>query len=138
MNPPQGEHKAIILFDGVCNLCNTWVQRVIRNDAHDYFRFAALQSDIGKSLLNQYQIELSPEPESVVLIESGKFYKYSTAALRIAAKLSFPYKLLYPLLMVPAFLRDAVYRFIARNRYRWWGRQESCMLPSKHLMAKFL
>jgi predicted DCC family thiol-disulfide oxidoreductase YuxK len=138
MNPPQGEHKAVILFDGVCNLCNTWVQRVIRNDAHDYFRFASLQSDIGKSLLRQYQIELSSEPESVILIESDKFYKYSTAVLRIAGKLSLPYRLLYPLLIIPAFLRDAVYRLIARNRYRWWGRQESCMLPTGKVKAKFL
>lgn len=135
----QSEHKAIILFDGVCNLCNAWVQRVIKNDAHDYFRFASLQSDIGKALLTQYQIGLSSsDPESVILIDSGKAYKYSSAVLRITSKLSFPYKLLYPLLIVPAFLRDAVYKLIARNRYRWWGRQESCMLPTTALKAKFL
>jgi len=135
----QDGHKAILLFDGVCNLCNTWVQRVIKHDAQDHFRFASLQSDIGKALLAQYQIGLSSsEPESVILIESGKAYKYSSAVLRITRKLSFPYKLLYPLLIVPSFLRDAVYKFIARNRYRWWGRQESCMMPTESLKAKFL
>jgi predicted DCC family thiol-disulfide oxidoreductase YuxK len=138
MNPKEDEHKAIVLFDGVCNLCNTWVQRIIKNDAHDYFRFASLQSDIGISLLSQYQIQLSSEPESVVLIESGKAYKYSGAALRIARKLSFPYRLLYPLIIIPAFVRDAVYKLIARNRYSWWGKQASCMVPAEDLKAKFL
>lgn len=138
MNIQQNENKAIVLFDGVCNLCNTWVQRIIKNDTHDYFRFASLQSDIGKSILKQYQLSLPHGSESVILIESGKTYLYSTAALRIAGKLSGAYKLLYPLLIFPAFLRDRIYKFIARNRYRWWGRQESCMMPSTELKSKFL
>ncbi|KAA5535044.1 DUF393 domain-containing protein [Taibaiella lutea] len=138
MNIQQNENKAIVLFDGVCNLCNTWVQRIIKNDAHDYFRFASLQSDIGKSILKQYQVSLPPDAESVILIESGKTYLYSTAALRIAGKLSGAYKLLYPLLILPEFLRNPLYKFIARNRYRWWGKQESCMMPSEKLKSKFL
>jgi predicted DCC family thiol-disulfide oxidoreductase YuxK len=138
MNIRQNENKAIVLFDGVCNLCNTWVQRIIKNDAHDYFRFASLQSDIGKSILKQYQVSLPSNIESVILIESGKAYFYSTAALRIAGKLSGAYKLLYPLLIFPSVLRDGVYKLIARNRYRWWGKQESCMLPSEKLKSKFL
>lgn len=138
MKLQQNENKAIVLFDGVCNLCNTWVQRIIKNDAKDYFRFASLQSDTGKSILKQYQVSLPPNAESVILIESGKAYFYSTAALRIAGKLSGAYKLLYPLLMVPAFLRDLVYKFIARNRYRFWGRQADCMMPSEKLKSRFL
>jgi len=133
------DHKehAIILFDGICNLCNASVQLVIRHDPDAYFRFASLQSDAGKALLRQYHIP-DTTPESLVLIEKGRAWRYSSAALRIARRLKSWHRMLYPLLAVPRFLRDAVYRLIARNRYRWWGRQESCWLPAPELKARFL
>jgi predicted DCC family thiol-disulfide oxidoreductase YuxK len=138
MSPEQNENKAIILFDGVCNLCNAAVQKVIKHDKHDYFRFASLQSDVGMRLLDQHQLSPSSIPDSVVLIENHKIYQYSSAALRIAGKLSGPYQLLYPLLVVPAFIRNSVYKFIAKNRYKWFGKQDACWLPTAELKNKFL
>ncbi len=130
--------KAVILFDGVCNLCNTTVQMVIKNDPRAYFSFASLQSDAGKVLLHQHHIPFATEPESLVLIEKDKIWKYSSAALRIAKQLRSWHRFLYPLIFIPAFLRDAIYKFIARNRYRWWGKQESCWLPTPELKSRFL
>ncbi len=138
MSSEQNENKAIILFDGVCNLCNAAVQTVIRHDKHNYFRFASLQSDIGKKFLQQYHLASLKTPESIVLIEDQKAYQYSTAALRIAGKLSGGYKALYLFLIVPRFIRNAVYKIIAHNRYKWFGRQASCWLPTDALKNKFL
>ncbi len=138
MFPEQNENKAIILFDGVCNLCNAAVQKVIKYDKHDYFRFASLQSDVGMRLLSEHQLSPSSTPDSVVLIQNGNAYQYSTAALRIAGKLFGPYRLLYPLLIVPPFIRNIVYKFIAKNRYRWFGKQDACWLPTPALKNKFL
>lgn len=135
--PAAGE-KAIILFDGVCNLCNSAVQLVIRNDPKAYFHFASLQSEAGAALLTQYHIPAKAIPESLVLIEQGKVYQYSAAALRIARKLKGIYPALYPFILLPGFIRDAVYKFIARNRYKWWGKQDSCWLPTPELKTRFL
>jgi len=136
--PEQNESKAIVLFDGVCNLCNAAIQTVIKNDKRDYFRFASLQSDIGQSLLNQYHIPAPTEPESIVLIEADKAYQYSGAVLRIARKLSGAYRFLYAFIIVPPFIRNAIYKWIARNRYKWFGKQNECWLPTSALKAKFL
>jgi predicted DCC family thiol-disulfide oxidoreductase YuxK len=130
--------KAVILFDGVCNLCNTAVQLVIRNDPGSYFQFASLQSDAGKALLQQYHISQPVTPESLVLIENGKAYQYSTGALRICRKLKSWHRIFYPFIFLPAFLRDPVYKWIARNRYRWFGRQDACWLPTPELKERFL
>ena len=135
---PQPEPKAIILFDGVCNLCSSSVQRVIANDPAGYFKFASLQSEAGRALLASYRQPAKHTPDSVMLIEDGKVYQQSTAALRIARKMKGAYPLLYPLLLVPPFLRNLVYQFIARNRYKWWGKQESCWLPAPELKSRFL
>src|SRR5690349_7490805 len=132
------QSKAIVLFDGVCNLCNASVQFVIKHDPEAAFNFAAIQSKAGQALMHQYHIDTPATPESLVLIENGKAYQYSTAALRIARKLKTWHRLLYAFIIVPAFFRNAVYRFIARNRYRWWGRQESCWLPTPELKKRFL
>jgi predicted DCC family thiol-disulfide oxidoreductase YuxK len=138
MNSKQNENKAIILFDGVCNLCSKAVQIIIKNDANDYFRFASLQSDTGIALLAQYHLPISSSPESIVLIEDGSTHQLSSAALRIAKRLSGGYRFLYFFIIVPSFIRNWVYRFIARNRYRWWGKQDDCWLPTPELKAKFL
>jgi predicted DCC family thiol-disulfide oxidoreductase YuxK len=128
---------AIILFDGVCNFCNSSVNYVIRHDQKDRFRFAALQSDTGKKILEQFQ-EDTTATNSVILIQDNKLYKRSTAILRIAKRLGGAYLLLYGFIIVPRFLRDAVYNFIARNRYKWFGKKDSCMIPTEEVKRKFM
>lgn len=128
---------AIILFDGVCNLCNGFVTFVIQRDRGNRFRFASLQSDTARDLL-KHQPGTDQGPDSVVLIENGRYYQQSTAALRILRHLGGGWPLLYGLILVPAFLRDKIYAWVARNRYRWFGQRDACMLPSPELKARFL
>lgn len=130
------EHK-ILLFDGVCNLCNSSVNFVIKHDNNNVFRFAALQEEPGKSLLNKYNIN-PKDTDSIVLIENGKAYVKSTAALRAARHLSGGWPLLYGFIIIPAFIRNVVYDVIAKNRYKWYGKKDSCMIPTPELKAKFL
>jgi predicted DCC family thiol-disulfide oxidoreductase YuxK len=126
-----------VLFDGVCNLCNSSVQFIIRNDRRGRFRFAALQSEVGRELLQQYQL---PEKalNTVVLIAGGRAFTRSTAALEIARRLDGAWPICYAAVALPRFLRDSAYNFIARNRYRWFGKQEACMMPSPELKQRFL
>jgi predicted DCC family thiol-disulfide oxidoreductase YuxK len=128
---------AIILFDGVCNLCNASVTFIIERDPSDRFRFAALQSDLGRKLTSKFGID-SEKTDSIVLLEGDTAYTKSTAALRIARKLSGAWPLLYSFIIIPKPLRDWVYGYIAKNRYRWYGKQESCMIPTPALREKFL
>lgn len=133
----QESNQAIILFDGVCNLCNGFVQFVIKNDSQGYFKFTALQSEVGQEILKQvryFDFSLS----TVVLVEKGKIYVRSAAALKILARLDGLWPLAYSFIILPAFLRDFIYKGIAQNRYRWFGKQESCMLPTPELKARFL
>ena len=116
----------VILFDGVCNLCNSSVQFVIRRDRRARFKFAPLQSQ-GEAA-----------GDSIVLVDNGRRYTRSTAALRIARHLDFPWNLAYALIVVPRPLRDAAYDFIARRRYRWFGRRDVCMTPTPELRSRFL
>jgi predicted DCC family thiol-disulfide oxidoreductase YuxK len=130
-----------ILFDGVCNLCNGFVQFVIRHDPRGRFRFTALQSEAGRALLAAHGVApatLSADPDSVLLLSNGRLYSHSTAVLRIARGLGGAWRLAAVGEVLPQGFRDAVYRFIARNRYRWFGRQESCLLPTPALKARFL
>lgn len=132
---------AIILFDGVCNLCHGLVQFVIRHDPHGRFRFAALQSAAGQALLAAHGQPLSAavaSPESVVLVAGGRVYTHSAAVLQIAAQLGGIWRLAAVGRLLPAAWRDALYRFVARHRYQWFGRQESCMLPTPALRSRFL
>lgn len=110
---------------------------VIKRDKKDIFRFAALQEGIGKELMNEYKID-PKKTDSIVLIENGKAYVKSTAALRAARYLPSGWPLLYCFLIVPKFIRNWVYDIIARNRYKWYGKQESCMIPTPELRSKFL
>lgn len=128
---------AVVLFDGVCNLCNASIHFIIDRDPRGRFRFAALQSDAGAEILRQAGLDAA-DLSSLVLWEGGRAYRYSTAALRIARRLSWPWPLLAVFLLIPAFLRDPVYRFIARNRYRWFGKSETCRVPTPELRARFL
>jgi len=129
--------EPIILFDGVCNLCNASVQFVIRHDPQARFKFAALQSATAEKLLQNCAFDRA-SLDSVILVEDGRVYIESDAALRIARKLGGGWWLLAGFSIVPRPIRDAVYRFIARNRYRWFGKQESCMMPTPDLRARFL
>ncbi len=130
-------NKAIILFDGVCNLCNSSVNLVIRRDKKNYFQFAPLQSDVAKQLLKNQNTPLS-KTESMVLLENGKIFFKSSAALRTARHLGGLYPLFYGLIIIPTFIRNAVYDLISRNRYKWFGKRETCMLPTEELKKKFI
>ena len=131
------ENKKIILFDGVCNLCNSSVQTIIKNDKKDLFRFAPLQSDVGRQIINQHGIDTA-NMDSVILIEPGvAYYHRSTAALEIAKDLK-GYSWLRYFKSVPEGIRDSIYRLIARNRYNWFGKKETCMIPTPELQALFL
>jgi predicted DCC family thiol-disulfide oxidoreductase YuxK len=127
----------IILFDGICNLCNSFVQFVIRHDPERKFRFGSLQSATGKALLEQFEPEQG-RPDSVVLLAEGKVYRQSAAALKIFRELGGPWSLLYGFMVIPPFIRDAVYRLIAQNRYRMFGKSAECMIPSAELRDRFL
>lgn len=132
------ENKKIVLFDGVCNLCDNAVQRIIKHDKKDVFRFASLQSDFGKKLVEERGMD-PEEIDSIILIEPGvAYYKKSTAALEISRDLSGGYSLLKNFLFIPESLRDSVYDLIAKNRYKWFGKKEQCMIPTPELKAKFL
>ena len=142
-SPPQTDVGVaaapdIILFDGVCNLCNGFVQFVIRHDPAGRFRFAALQSEAAQALLAAHGLAPAAAPDSVLLLSGGQLYSHSTAVLRIARALGGVWALAGAGRLLPRAWRDALYRFVARNRYRWFGRQESCMLPTPALQARFL
>ncbi len=139
--PPVGnlntmEHP-IILFDGVCNLCNKAVQFVIRHDKKSLFRFASLQGKHGQQLLKKYQLS-SDDFNSFVLIQNNKAFTKSIAALQVVRQLNAPLKLLYGFIIVPPFIRNAVYNIIAKNRYSWFGKKDECMIPTPALTERFL
>ncbi|OAD92424.1 thiol-disulfide oxidoreductase [Aequorivita soesokkakensis] len=127
----------IILFDGVCNLCNGAVTYIIKRDKKNVFKFAALQSEIGQQLISKFNIDTS-KVDSIILIDGEKHYTKSSAALHIAKQLSGAYPLLFGFMIVPKFIRNSVYDYIAKNRYKWFGKKESCMIPTVELKSKFL
>lgn len=130
-------NHTIIIFDGVCNFCNASVNFIMKQDKKQVFRFTSNQNEVGQNLLMQYN--RNPEKvETIYLIEEGICYEKSTAALRIAKQLSFPFYLAYPALIIPAFIRDFIYDFIARNRYKWFGKKETCRIPSPAERERFL
>ncbi len=131
------DDNPVILFDGICNLCNNAVQFVIKHDKKKIYRFASLQSESGKSLLRKYGLPID-DPASFVLIQNDKAYTESTAALLVAQNLSGAVKMLYGFIIVPPLIRNGIYRIIAANRYKWFGKKDSCMVPSTDLSARFL
>lgn len=129
--------SAIVLFDGECNFCDSSVQFIIKRDSKGYFNFASLQSDVGQKLLIEYDVPA--DMDSFMLLEDGKAYFKSSAALRICKHLYGGWKLLYALLILPVPIRNAFYDFIARNRYKWFGKKDDhCMLPSPDVRRRFL
>jgi predicted DCC family thiol-disulfide oxidoreductase YuxK len=129
--------SAIVLFDGVCTLCTWSVQFILRRDPHGYFRFAALQSSIGQHLLREHGLS-TERFSSIVLIEHGTVYTSSDAALRIARHLRGWWPCISVLLLVPRFLRDEIYQWVAAHRYRWFGQTESCVIASSATRNRFL
>lgn len=127
----------VILFDGVCNFCNAGINFIIKQDRKKVFRFAALQSEAGQKLLAQYSLP-KKEYESFVLIDGGKVYQKSSAGLRVYGKLPWYWKWTQAFWLAPKFIRNAVYDFIARNRYKWFGKKEACMIPTQDVKSRFL
>jgi predicted DCC family thiol-disulfide oxidoreductase YuxK len=128
--------EKIVLFDGICNYCNSMINFAIRNDKKGVLKFAVLQSEAGKQLKSNYSIPA--EIDSVIFIEDGKVFTYSDAAIRISRYLRWPARALYSLIIVPKFIRQPIYKWIARNRYRWFGKREECMIPSPDIKSRFL
>lgn len=129
--------QQIIFFDGFCNLCSSAVQFTIQRDKKNNFLFASLQSDFAAKTLAPFNLE-QKSGGSIVLLADGKVYQRSTAALKVAKQLSGLWPLLYGFIIVPRFIRDAVYNYIAKNRYKWYGKQDSCWLPKPALKNKFI
>lgn len=129
--------SAIILFDGVCNFCNGSVNFIIEHDKKNYFKFAPLQSEIGQKLLDEHGID-KMETDSVVLVESGKAYTHSTAALKVAQKLDGAWSWFYSFIIVPKPIRDFFYKTFAKYRYRLFGKTDACMMPTPEIRARFL
>lgn len=132
--------RSIILFDGVCNLCNSTVQWVIRHDKEKRFDFASLQSDAARRELSRLMgaEDISALPDSIVVVDSDEVHTRSAAALRIARAVGFPYALLGLGVVLPRPIRDAIYSTVARNRYRWFGRRDICMTPTPDVAGRFL
>lgn len=127
----------VVLFDGVCNFCDASVQFIIRRDPRAKFRFAALQSEFAQKALTKNQLN-TEKFDSIVLLEEGKVYQKSTAALRIARRLNGLWPLLYGFIILPAFFRNVFYDIIARNRYRWFGKKDQCMIPGPEIRMRFI
>ena len=130
--------KKIILFDGVCNLCDATVQFIIKKDKKDVFRFVALQSEIGQEIIQYIGIDIS-KTDSIILYEPGNAYYYKAeAAIKIASELGGVYSLMGAFSILPKAVSNAVYDYVARNRYKWYGKKNECMIPTPEMKAKFL
>jgi predicted DCC family thiol-disulfide oxidoreductase YuxK len=127
----------VVIFDGVCNLCNASVRFIIRHDPEAVFRFAPLQSKAAQKLLGGATLPVDSS-DSVLLVDGNNVYSESTAALMIARKLKGGWHLLYGLMIIPSPIRDAIYRLVARNRYRIFGKREQCMIPEPDALYRFL
>lgn len=130
-------NKSIILFDGVCNLCNSSVNFVIDHDPEGRFKLGTLQSDKAKEYLAGHNLN-NDEIQTVILIENEKIYTRSTAALRIAKRLQGPVRLTWLFIVLPRIIRDPVYNWVARNRYKWFGKREQCRVPTPELRNRFI
>ena len=127
----------LILFDGVCNLCNAWVRFVVRRDPAGVFRFAAQQSPVGRAMIED-RMKNAAQLSSVILIEDNSIYTESDAVLQILARLGLPWSWIALLRIIPRPARDACYRFIVRHRYQWFGRTEICQIPSADVRSRFV
>ena len=139
----------IVLFDGVCNFCNSWVNFIIRHDKKGKIKFSALQSESGKKILEANNLShlinnldtfvfIEPVGNSSNGFDDGKIYVRSSAGVHLAKYLDGGWKLFSLFIIIPTFIRDAVYNFIAKNRYKWWGKRNECMIPTKEIQGRFL
>ncbi len=129
--------KPILLFDGVCNLCNGAVQFILKRDPKGNLLMASLQSEVGQGYLKKFGLD-SENFDTFILIEDDKYYTRSTAALRVAKRLKGLWPLMYMFIIIPAFIRNAVYSFVAKRRYKWFGKREVCMFPTPEMKKRFL
>lgn len=127
----------VILFDGICNLCSSTVRFILKRDKKDVFRFASLQSGLGQSVLQKFNLP-ADNFSSFLLYQNGKIYTKSTGALVVASQLSGAWQLLFAFIIIPSFIRNSVYNIVAANRYKWFGKKDACWVPSPALKAKFL
>jgi len=130
-------NKKIVLFDGICNLCSGSVQFIIKRDKKNQFMFGSLQGEAGRAYLKKYKLP-ADQFNSFMLVENEKLYTRSAAALRMLKHLGGGWQLLYALMIVPACIRDGIYNWIAKNRYKWFGKKEACWVPAAALKARFL
>ncbi len=130
-------NQSIILFDGVCNFCNSAVNFVIKRDKNNLIQFSPLQTEIAHELLARHKLP-TENMKSFIFIEEGKSYTQSTAALKVCRYLTGLWPLLYSFIIIPHFIRDGIYKWIAKNRYKWFGQKNECMIPTPELLAKFL
>jgi len=130
------EH-AVVYFDGICNFCNGVINFIMRNDRNDYFRYTPLQSESGQKFLREHQFP-TQRLDTFYLAENGKIYSHSAAVLRIVKHLGWKYSWMHGFIIVPAFFRDFFYEVISKNRYRWFGRKDQCMIPTSEERSKFL
>ncbi|MBI2487857.1 MAG: thiol-disulfide oxidoreductase DCC family protein [Deltaproteobacteria bacterium] len=130
------QNNSIILFDGVCNLCSGIVLFTIRRDPQGIFKYAPLQSETGKSLLKQFGLPID-DFDSFVLVEGNKYYQKSTAVLRVAKRIRGLWPLIYLFIIVPRPIRDFIYDIVAKNRYRWFGKKEECLIPTPDIKSRF-
>jgi predicted DCC family thiol-disulfide oxidoreductase YuxK len=133
----EPESNSIILFDGVCNLCSASVQFIIKRDPKKKFQFASLQSEVGQNFLGQFSID-KQQLHSIILIQNDQYFEQSEAALRIAKQLNGAWPLLYAFKILPQFIRDLIYRSVARNRYHFFGKRDSCWIPTPELKSRFI
>ena len=136
-NEPGRIEYPVVLFDGLCNVCEGSVKFILKRDGNRRFRFASLQSDVAKDLTRPFGVDPSAL-NTMMLVQDGTLYKRSDAVLRIARRLRFPWMLSSVFLVLPRFLRDPVYNFVGRNRYRWFGKKDECMIPTPEIRERFL
>ena len=129
--------KSILLFDGICNLCNSSVQFILKRDTNEQFIFASLQSDAAKNVLLQYNMKNS-SLDSLVLIEEGQVFQKSTAVLKVCRHLKWPWKVFYSFIVIPKFLRDGIYEFVAKHRYQWFGKKDTCVMVIPEHKNRFI
>ena len=128
----------VVFFDGVCNLCSESIQFIIKNDRNNVFKFSSLQSEFAQKTLSNKNIKEISTSRTIILLSNNNTYAKSGAVLRIARLLRFPLNLLYIFIIVPPFIRNAIYEYISNNRYRWFGKKQECWIPNETLKSKFI